>query len=77
MEPIKTPAANVLYQGDGDTVRDVWAERVEPGMIALTYELDDHDRAVIAAGGQVRQLILTEPIPPTAVAVVPASPRVE
>jgi hypothetical protein len=38
--------------------------RERPGLIYVVYELDDADRACIAAGGRIMLGIHTEPIPP-------------
>lgn len=72
MHPIKTARANVVYRGDGQTVGDVWVEREAEGRVLLTYELDDADRAAIAAGGRLELAIYAEPIPPVSLAVIAA-----
>lgn len=63
MRPIRTPTTTALYRGAGD-VGDLYVRRVKPGHAEAVYELDDDDRAAIAAGAQLVIGIHTEPMPP-------------
>lgn len=69
MRPVKHASADVVYRGPAPEIGDLWVQRIQPGMILVVYELDDADRAAIAAGGRVALVMHTEPIPPISMAV--------
>lgn len=64
MRPVKHAAADVCYRGPSPDIGDLWCMRAQPGVIMVVFELDDEDRARIAAGGRIVLGIHTEPIPP-------------
>lgn len=70
MHPIKFGAADVVYRGPTPEIGDLWVYRLEPGHVEAVFELDDHDRELIAAGGRIRIGILTEPMPPISLQVI-------
>lgn len=70
MRPVKHEAADVCYRGSTADVGDLWCYREHPGVIVVVYELDDEDRALVAAGGRVMLGIGAEPIPPISMQVV-------
>lgn len=64
MRPVKHADADVVYRGPTPEIGDLWCMRERPGLIVVVYELDDADRARIAAGGRIMLGIHNEPIPP-------------
>lgn len=74
MKPIRTPATNFTYLGPREDIGDLPCERAiyadGDSAVFAVYELDDDDRAVIAAGGNIKLGIWNcEPIPPISCAV--------
>ncbi len=70
MRPVKHEGADVVYRGTSPEIGDLWCMREQPGVILVVYELDDQDRAQIAAGGRIMLGICTEPIPPVSMQVI-------
>lgn len=75
MRPIKTASTNFTYLGDEDQGGEIGNLPVERplgdrGPVYAVYELDDDDRAAIAAGGQIKLGIETQPIPPVSLQIV-------
>lgn len=64
MRPVRHADADVCYRGPTPEIGDLWCMREQPGVIVVVYELDDTDRARIAAGGRIMLGINNEPIPP-------------
>lgn len=71
MKPIRHAGSHVVYKGPTEEIGDLWCQRVRPGQIRVVYELDDHDRELIAAGGRIELAMYSEPIPPISMAVLP------
>lgn len=69
MKGIRTAIANMVYRGPTADIGDLWCGRVEPGLIVSVWQLDDEERKLIAAGGNVVLWIYAEPIPPVALEV--------
>lgn len=70
MRPVRHSEADVCYHGPTPEIGDLWCMRERPGAIIVVYELDDADRELIAAGGQIMLGIQTEPIPPISMQVI-------
>jgi hypothetical protein len=64
MKPVRTGYTDMVYRGPNPDVGDLWCQRVEPGCIASIWEPDEEERAALAAGGRVRLVLWSEPIPP-------------
>jgi hypothetical protein len=60
-----------VYRGPAPGIGDLWCTRVRVGEIRVVYELDDRERDLIAQGGRVELAMLSEPIPPISMAVLP------
>lgn len=71
MHPIKHDSSNMVYRGPTPDIGDLWVQRVEPHQIRVVYDLTDHDRELIAAGGRIELAMYYEPIPPISMAVLP------
>lgn len=69
MRPTPFLDANLIYRGDGDQVGDLECRRTQRGEILAVFDLDDEERAKIAAGGRVELRIAAEPIPPVRLTV--------
>lgn len=72
MKPVRTKDCDVVYKGPAQDIGDLWCHRVRPHIIETWWELDDEERAIIAAGGRILLGIYKEPIPPVGMGVVPA-----
>lgn len=70
MRPVHHEAADVCYRGPSPEIGDLWCMRERLGVIVVIYELDDHDRKTLAAGGRIMLGIHNEPIPPISMQVV-------
>lgn len=77
LTPIKTPHSNAVLRApegaEGD-VGDLHCElAVDPGYQSVVtvsaWDLDDHQRELIAAGAHVRMSVWQHPIPPLALAI--------
>lgn len=66
MRPVKVENSNLVYRGPSDDVGDLHCRRETPGVIESVWELDDAERAAIAAGDSIVLTIYSEPIPPVA-----------
>lgn len=71
MDPVDTSGCNMTYKGDGDTVGDLPCQRVEPGVISSFWRPTPDELAELNRGGVFRVTVMTEPIPPFAVEVLP------
>jgi hypothetical protein len=71
MHPIKHGSSNLVYRGPTPDIGDLWVQRVRQHEIRVVYDLDDHDRELIAAGGRIELAMYFEPIPPISMVVLP------
>jgi hypothetical protein len=80
VHPIKTETTDIVYQGDGSGVADLWVEREEmevaasfDGATAIhsywTFS-EEERRRIFDEGANIRLSILGEPIPPSWLEVV-------
>lgn len=69
-EPVRTRRSNIVYRGPTPDVGDAWCQQT-PRVVYMTWELDEEERAAIAAGGLLRLGIYQSPIPPISLAVDP------
>lgn len=73
MRPRRIAASNRVYRLEGGTEdNDLWVEQDEAEQtITSTWELDDDDRAAIAAGGTIDLVVWGTGTPPVALEVSP------
>lgn len=74
MRPVRHAGSNVVYRGPTEDIGDLWCERAtvegHPA-IKVVYELDDEEREMLICGGRIELSLLTEPIPPLMMEVLP------
>jgi hypothetical protein len=72
----RTPETTVVFRLDGGNEdNDLWVKRGrQDGMpfVESVWELDDEERAAIAAGGTVELRVYTEITPPVSLAIGPS-----
>jgi hypothetical protein len=74
VQPVKHAGCNFVYRGPRADIGDLHVARVPVAggiVVEVVYELDDHDRQLIAEGGRIRLGIFNEPIPPVSMTVLP------
>lgn len=71
MKPVRHAASNLVYRGPAPGIGDLWTQRVKVGEVRVVYEFTDEERAIVAAGGRVELTMLSEPIPPISMNVLP------
>lgn len=71
MDPVETSGTNLTYRGNGDDVGDLPCVRLEPGVIASFWRPTPEELEELNRGGVFRVTVMTEPIPPFAVEVLP------
>lgn len=69
MKPVRTAWMKTVYRGTTPDVGDLWVHRPNPGEVWAVFELEDDELEVLKAGGRVVLKVLTEPLPPVALAV--------
>lgn len=69
MKPVRTEASNLVYMGPTPDIGDLHCEREEIGRIRSVWWFTPAERRAIAAGGNLRLVILTEPIPPVSLGI--------
>lgn len=76
MNPRRTPQTQVLFRLPGGTdEHDLWVRRGVDGphaFVESVWELDDDERAAIAAGATVELRVWTTVTPPVSLAVGPS-----
>jgi hypothetical protein len=70
VKPVKHAGSDVCYRGPSPDIGDLWCMRERPGLINVVYELDDAERAQIAAGGRIMLGVWNEPIPPLSMRIL-------
>lgn len=66
MRPVRTEDATVVYKAPPTMPEcgDLYVHRVRPGVIRSTWEPNDQEREILAAGGRIQLTLAHEPIPP-------------
>lgn len=70
MNPVKHGGCNFVYRGPTPDIGDLHVMVQDSGVVEVVYELDDSDRARIAAGGRIMLGIWSQPIPPVSMQVI-------
>lgn len=71
MKPIRHGGSNLVYRGPSPNIGDLWCQRVRDGEIRVVFEFSDSERRLIVDGGRVELAMLSEPIPPISMVVLP------
>lgn len=71
MRPVRHAGCNFVYRGPTPDIGDLHVQVQLSGVVEVAYELDDNDRALIAAGGRLLLGIWSQPIPPVSMQAIP------
>jgi hypothetical protein len=69
MTPVRTASSNLVYRGPTPEIRDLHCQREAPGRIRSVWWFTPAEREAIAAGANLRLVILGEPIPPVSLGI--------